>query len=99
VSNASFIIIALKKGGENMEITVAVVVMAITLLLGEITKLTVIPNKYIPLQNIIIAILSSAVCLIFEVEGLGVLETILTCIFASMSAGGIADIKKIAKSE
>lgn len=82
-----------------MEVTIAVVVMAITLLLGEITKLTIIPNKYIPLQNIIIAILSSVVCLVFEVEGLGTLETILTCIFASMSAGGIADIKKITKSE
>ena len=99
VSNANSIIIALKKGVENMEITVALVVMAITLLSGEITKLTTIPNKYIPLQNIIIAILSSVVCLIFKVEELSVLETILTCIFASMSAGGIADIKKITKNE
>ena len=78
-----------------MEITIAIVVMAITLVAGEITKITTIPNKYIPLQNIIIAIISSVVCLAFKVEGLGVLETILTCIFASMSAGGIADIKKL----
>lgn len=82
-----------------MEITIAIVVMAITLVAGEITKVTSIPNKYIPLQNIIIAILSSIVCIIFKVEGLGVLETAITCVFASMSAGGIADIKKIAKSE
>lgn len=82
-----------------MEITVALVVMAITLVAGEITKVTSIPNKYIPLQNIIIAILSSIICIIFKVEALGILETILTCIFASMSAGGIADIKKIAKKQ
>lgn len=82
-----------------MEITVALVVMAITLVAGEITKVTSIPNKYIPLQNIIIAILSSIVCIIFGVEGLGVLETAITCIFASMSAGGIADIKKIAEKQ
>lgn len=82
-----------------MEVTVALVVMAFTLVLGEITKMTSIPNKYIPLQNIIIATISSIVCIIFNVEAMGVLETILTCIFASMSAGGIADIKKIAKSE
>ena len=82
-----------------MEITVALVVMAITLVAGEITKVTSIPNKYIPLQNIIIAILSSIVCIIFKVEGLGILETSITCIFASMSAGGIADIKKIAEKQ
>ena len=82
-----------------MEITIALVVMAITLVAGEITKITTIPNKYIPLQNIIIAVLSSVVCIIFKVEGMGALETVLTCIFASMSAGGIADIKKVGKSE
>lgn len=82
-----------------MEITVAVVVMAITLLAGEVTKLTAIPNKYIPLQNIIIAIISSIVCLAFKVENMGVLETILTCIFASMSAGGAVDLKKVIKKD
>lgn len=82
-----------------MAITVAIVVMAVTLVLGEITKVTSIPNKYIPLQNLIIAIISSIVCIIFKVEGLGVLETILTCIFATMSAGGIADMKKPFKKE
>ena len=82
-----------------MAITVAIVVMAVTLVLGEITKVTSIPNKYIPLQNLIIAIISSIVCIIFKVEGLGILETILTCIFATMSAGGIADMKKPFKKE
>lgn len=80
-----------------MEVTIALVVMAITLIAGEITKLTSLDNKYIPLQNIIIAIVASVVCLVFKVENLGVLETILTCVFATMSAGGIADLKKINK--
>ena len=82
-----------------MEVTVALVVMAIALIAGEITKVTTLPNKYIPLQNILIAVIASIVCLIFNVEGMGVLETIITCVFASMSAGGIADIKKIGKDE
>ena len=82
-----------------MQITVALVVMALTLVAGEITKMTKIENKWIPLQNIIIAILASIVCIIFKVEGLGVLETIITCIFACMSAGGIADLSKITKKE
>ena len=82
-----------------MEITIALIVAAITLIAGEITKVTTIPNKYIPLQNIIIAILASVVCIVFKVENAGVLETILTCIFATMSAGGIADLKTVAKKD
>lgn len=78
-----------------MQITIALVVMAVTLVAGEITKLTSLPNKYIPLQNIIIAIVASIVCIVFKVENLSALETVLTCVFATMSAGGIADMKKI----
>ena len=78
-----------------MQITIALVVMAVTLVAGEITKMTSLPNKYIPLQNIIIAIIASIVCIIFNVENMGVLETVLTCVFATMSAGGIADMKKV----
>ena len=78
-----------------MEITVAVIITAITLIAGEITKLTNLDNKWIPLQNIIIAILASIVCILFNVEDMSVLETIVTCVFATMSAGGIADLKKV----
>lgn len=78
-----------------MQITIALVVMAVTLVAGEITKLTSLPNKYIPLQNIIIAIVASIVCIVFKVEDMGALETVLTCVFATMSAGGIADMKKV----
>lgn len=78
-----------------MEITVALVVMAITLIAGEITKITKLDNKYIPLQNIIIAVVASIICIAFKVENMEMLETIITCIFASMSAGGIADLKKV----
>ncbi len=82
-----------------MEITVAIIITALTLIAGEITKLTSLDNKYIPLQNIIIAIISSIVCIAFKVEDMSVLETIVTCIFGTMSAGGIADLKKITQKE
>lgn len=78
-----------------MQITIALVVMAVTLIAGEITKMTSLPTKYIPLQNIIIAVIASIVCIVFKVENMGALETVLTCVFATMSAGGIADMKKI----
>ena len=82
-----------------MEITVAIIITALTLIAGEITKLTSLDNKYIPLQNIIIAILASIICIAFKVENMSVLETIVTCIFGTMSAGGIADLKKITQKE
>ncbi len=78
-----------------MEITVAIIITTLTLIAGEITKLTNIDSKYIPLQNIIIAALASIICIIFKVQNMSVLETIITCIFGTMSAGGIADLKKI----
>lgn len=82
-----------------MEITVALIVTAFTLIAGEITKITPIPNKYIPLQNIIIAALASVVCIVFKIENMGILETIITCIFATMSAGGLVDLKKVGKQD
>lgn len=82
-----------------MEITIALIITALTLIAGEITKLTSLDNKWIPLQNIIIAIIASVICIAFKVENMTVLETIVTCIFGTMSAGGIADLKKITNKE
>lgn len=82
-----------------MEITVALIITALTLIAGEITKLTSLENKWIPLQNIIIAVLASIVCIIFKVENMSILEIIITCVFGTMSAGGIADLKKIGNKE
>lgn len=82
-----------------MEITVALIITALTLVAGQITKLTSIDNKWIPLQNIIIAIVAIIVCICFHVQDMSVLETIVTCIFGTMSAGGIADLKKIGQKE
>lgn len=77
-----------------MEITVAVIITAITLIAGEITKLTNLDNKWIPLQNIIIAVVASIVCILFKVQDMGVLETVVTCIFATMSARWYCRFKK-----
>ena len=82
-----------------MEVTVALIITAITLVAGQITKSTPIPNKYIPLQNIIIAVISAIICIICKVENMTILETVITCIFGTMSAGGIADIKDVAKNK
>lgn len=77
----------------------AVVITALTLVAGEITKLFNVPSKFIPLQNLIIAIIASIVCIVFKVQDMSVLETIVTCIFGTMSAGGLFDLKKIVEDE
>ena len=82
-----------------MEITVALIITSLTLIAGEITRLTSLDNKWIPLQNIIIAIVASIICICFKVQDMSVLETIITCVFGTMSAGGIADLKKIVESK
>ena len=82
-----------------MNITISIVIATISIVLGQITKCLSIKNKYIPLQNLPIAIISIVICTIFKVENMNLLETIVTCVFASMSAGGIADIKKISQKD
>lgn len=77
-----------------MEITVALVITALTLVAGQVTKLFKVDSKYIPLQNLIIAVVASIVCIVFKVQDMSVLETILTCVFGTMSAGGIYDLAK-----
>lgn len=77
----------------------AVIIATLTLIAGEITKLFNVPSKFIPLQNLIIAVISSIVCITFKVQEMSVLETIVTCIFGTMSAGGIFDLKKVAEKE
>lgn len=49
-----------------MEITYAVIVAIVTLMAGAITKAFVeaIPDKFIPLQNLLIGIISAILCII-----------------------------------
>ena len=80
-----------------MSITVGIIITALTLIAGEITKLFNVDSKYIPIQNIIITILASIICIMFKIEEMSTLETIITCIFATMGAGGIYDLSKLVK--
>lgn len=81
-----------------MEITYVVIIGIITYILGAITKLFIdsVPNKYIPIQNVIIGILSGAICYSCGIET-NLLQSFVLCLTATMSAGGIADLTKIKK--
>lgn len=81
-----------------MEITYIVVVGIVAYVLGAVTKVFVetIPNKFIPIQNVLIGIVSALICFFTKIEP-NLLEAIILCLMATMGAGGIADLVKAIK--
>lgn len=79
-----------------MEITYIAIVGLVAYVLGAVTKMfvEVIPNKFIPIQNVVIGIISALICFFAKIET-NLLEAIVLCLIATMGAGGIADLVKI----
>lgn len=83
-----------------MEITYAVIITVVAFIFGAITKVFIeaIPNKYIPIQNALIGIISAFICYFMKIVP-NLLEAIILCLMATMGAGGIADLINIKKGE
>lgn len=83
-----------------MEITYVIVIAIIAYICGAITKIFIdeIPNKYIPIQNVIIGIVSALICYFTKIEA-NLLQSIVLCLVATMGAGGIADLINIKSKE
>lgn len=81
-----------------MEITYVIIVGIITYILGAITKVFIdsVPNKYIPIQNVVIGVVSGLVCYFTKVEP-NLLVSLALCLTASNAAGGISDLTKVNK--
>lgn len=81
-----------------MEITYVVVIAIIAYIFGAITKIWIdeIPNKYIPVQNVVIGLISGLICYFTGIEP-NLLQAIVLCLVACMGAGGIADLINIKK--
>ena len=81
-----------------MEITYVVVIAIIAYIFGAITKVWIdeIPNKYIPVQNVIIGVISAVICYFTGIEP-NLLQAIVLCLVATMGAGGVADLINIKK--
>lgn len=79
-----------------MEITYVIIITLVAYVLGSITKIFIdkIPNKYIPLQNVLIGLISAFICYFTKLET-NLLQAIVLCLMATMGAGGIADLVKI----
>lgn len=83
-----------------MQITYVVIVTLITYIFGAITKLFVdaIPDKFIPLQNVVIGLISGLACYYIGLEP-DLLTSMVLCLISAIGAGGIADLTKITKKE
>lgn len=81
-----------------MEITYVIVIAIIAYTFGAITKIWIdeIPNKYIPVQNVVIGIISAVICYFTGIEP-NLLQAIVLCLVACMGAGGVADLINIKK--
>ena len=82
-----------------MQITYIIVVALITYILGAFTKIKWdrIPNKYIPIQNVIIALISSFICYFTKLEP-NFLNSLILCFMATMGAGGTSSLIKLLKN-
>ena len=83
-----------------MEITYVIIIAIIAYIFGAITKIFVdsIPNKFIPIQNVIIGVISAVICYFTGIEP-NLLQSLVLCIVACMGAGGIADLINIKNKE
>lgn len=79
-----------------MEITYVVIIAIVAYILGSITKIFIdtVPNKYIPIQNVVVGIISALICYFTDIET-NLLQSIVLCLVATMGAGGIADLINI----
>ena len=83
-----------------MEITYVIIIAIIAYICGAITKIFIdeIPNKYIPIQNVAIGLISAIICYFTGIEP-NLLQAIVLCLVACMGAGGIADLINIKNKE
>ena len=79
-----------------MEITYVVIIAIVAYILGAITKIFIdnIPNKYIPIQNVVVGVISALICFFTGIEP-NLLQAFVLCLVATMGAGGIADLINI----
>ena len=81
-----------------MEIRIPSIITFVTLIMGMISKkFSIMNSKHIPFQNVLIGIVSGVLVFLTDLEP-NILNAIITCLIASLGAGGLYDTIK-AKSK
>lgn len=77
-----------------MEITIPSIITFVTLILGMISKkFNIMSSKHIPFQNVLVGIISGLLVFLTDLEP-NILNAIITCLLASLGAGGLYDTIK-----
>ena len=81
-----------------MKITYVIIITLVTYIFGSINKIFIdkIPNKYIPIQNVLIGLVSGLICYFSKIET-NLFQSIIMCLISTMGAGGIADLINLKK--
>lgn len=81
-----------------MEITIelifALVQAIVTAILGTFLKDSVVPSKWIPIQNIVIGLISAGIAIYFGLFT-NIPIAIVTCLAISLGVGGTYDVVQI----
>ncbi len=83
-----------------MTISLSVVIMLVAYIFGAITKIFIekLPNNFIPIQNVVIGVISGVICYFLKLDD-NLLNSILVGLMSTMSAGGIADLIEVKKTQ
>ena len=76
-----------------MVVTYMLIVSVVTYILGAINKafFESLPNRFIPIQNVIIGFISGFVCYFANIET-NLFNSIVVCLVAAQAAGGVSDL-------
>lgn len=79
-----------------MQVNYLVIIGIVTYILATFTKLiwNDMPHKFIPVQNVIIALISTLICFLGKIEP-NFIEAFIMCFTATMGAGGTHDLLKL----
>lgn len=83
-----------------MEVTYMLIVSVVAYILGAVDRLFMetIPNRFIPIQNVIVGLISGIVCYFADIET-NLFNSIIICIVASQAAGGMTELFQPKKNE
>lgn len=78
-----------------MELTISGIIAFVTLILGQMTKkLGLVDKKYIPVQSLVIGLLSGFLVYMVDLDT-NIVSAMITCIISSLSASGLYDFAEI----
>lgn len=83
-----------------MEVTYVIIIAIAAYVFWALTKVFIddIPNRFIPLQNVLIGVISALICYFTKIEP-NLLQSMVLCLSATMCSGGTADLIKLFKKK